>query len=108
MRREQFVEYIEQAVLKALDTAVLDLSGQDRSGWTDNELLALLPAIHHQAKAMYRRLTVHEPEQPAPEPPYGGELFGADPNCNHDVQCAPGGGVKCPGVVLLLNAATLP
>lgn len=22
-------------------------------------------------------------------------LYNADPDCDHDVQCAPGGGVKC-------------
>lgn len=26
---------------------------------------------------------------------YADELWGGDPNCQHDVQCAPGGGVKC-------------
>jgi hypothetical protein len=26
---------------------------------------------------------------------YEDELFGADPNCDHDVRPAPGGGVKC-------------
>lgn len=100
MNREQFVEHVEKAVLKTLDTAAQEVFGQERSGWTDKELPALLPAIYRQAKTMHRRLTVHEPEQPAParpdpDPPYEGELWGADPNCNHDVQCAPGGGVKC-------------
>lgn len=60
--RHEFVEAVERAVLTALDKVAYEAFQQERSGWTDGELPALMPAVHSHAKKMYRRLTIHTSE----------------------------------------------
>lgn len=37
----------------------------------------------------------HDWCEPGKEPPFCYELWNAFPGCDHDIQCASGGGVKC-------------
>lgn len=65
--RHEFVERVERRVLNALDQVVEEVFGQARHGWSDGELLALMPAVYRHASRVYRRMTIHEPE-PTNEP----------------------------------------
>jgi hypothetical protein len=55
-RREQFKNKVRDAVLGALDYAVIETFGSDRSGWKDEELPNLFKALDAHSVKVFNRM----------------------------------------------------
>lgn len=61
----------------------------------DNPINLLIKQYNSEITSITEKRLTAAAEQKEMNEAHGSELWNADPNCEHNVVCAPGGGVKC-------------